>query len=137
MVSSGSFEREYLLQIVPDDQQVIQRSWIKKYNFILPTREVQRPRMVLIAIDLAIKKGDGRDFTAMVPMYVTGYDKTLQAYVLPNIVNKQLDFPETVEAIKKLAAKQGLTPALEVLLPAQAELVMNEILCKYLYSLIQ
>jgi len=104
-IDSGSFEREYLLQIVPDDQQVIQRSWIKKYNFVLPAREVQKPRMVLIAIDLAIKKGDGRDFTAMVPMYVTGYDKTLQAYVLPNIVNKQLDFPETVEEIKKLAAE--------------------------------
>lgn len=105
MIDSGSFEREYLLQIVPDDQQVIQREWIKKYNFILPTREVLRPRMVLIAIDLAIKKGDGRDFTAMVPMYLTGYDKTLQAYVLPNIINKQLDFPETVEAIKKLSAE--------------------------------
>lgn len=105
MLDNGSFEREYLLQIVPDDQQVIQKDWIKKYKVILPTREVQRPRMIIIAIDLAIKKGDGRDFTAMVPMYLTGYDKTLQAYVLPNIINKQLDFPETVEAIKKLSAE--------------------------------
>ncbi len=104
-IDSGSFEREYLLQIVPDDQQIIQRSWIKKYSIILPAREIPRPRMILIAIDLAIKKGDGRDFTSMVPMYVTGYDKTLQAYVLPNIINKQLDFPETVEAIKKLHAE--------------------------------
>lgn len=102
MIDSGSFEREYLLQIVPDDKQVVKRDWIKKYNFLLPNREVQKPRMILIAMDLAIKKGDGRDFTSMIPMYVTGYDKTLQAYVLPYIVNKQLDFPETVEEITKL-----------------------------------
>lgn len=102
MIDSGSFEREYLLQIVPDDKQVVKREWIKKYNFIIPNREVQKPRMILIAMDLAIKKGDGRDFTSMVPMYVTGYDKTLQTYVLPYIVNKQLDFPETVDEITKL-----------------------------------
>lgn len=104
-IDIGSFEREYLLQIVPDDQQVIQRGWIKKYDFVLPFVDVPRPRMILIAIDLAIKKGYGRDFTSMVPIYLTGFDKTLQAYVLPNIVNKQLDFPETVEAIKKLSAE--------------------------------
>lgn len=105
MIDSGSFEREYLLQIVPDEQQVIQREWIKKYKLVLPAREIQKPRMIIIAIDLAIKKGDGRDFTAMVPFYLAGFDKTLEAYVLPRIINKQLDFPETVVEIKKLHAE--------------------------------
>lgn len=105
MLSSKAFEQEYLLLSVPDDEQVIRREWIQTYHELLPNRNVPQPRMILIAIDLAIKKGDGRDFTALVPMYVTGYDKNLQTYVLPYIVNKQLDFPETVTEVLKLNAK--------------------------------
>ena len=58
-----------------------------------------------IAVDLAIKKGDGGDYTSLVPMYVTGYGEELQVFVLPYIVNKQLDFPETVSEVLKLNAK--------------------------------
>ncbi len=105
MLSSKAFEQEYLLLSVPDDEQVIRREWIKHYHTLLPTKEIPRPRMILIAIDLAIKKGDGRDYTALVPMYVTGYDKELQTFVLPYIVNKQIDFPETVAEVLKLNAK--------------------------------
>ncbi len=104
-MSSHTFEREYLLQIVPDDEQVIQRDWIKYYDFALPNKEIRIPREILIGVDLAIKKGDGRDFTAIVPFYLTGFDKELQAYVLPYIVNKQLDFPETVAELEKLSKK--------------------------------
>lgn len=104
MLSTKAFEQEYLLHSVPDDEQVIRQDWIQKYNLLLPNRDVPSPRMILIAIDLAIKKGDGRDYTALVPMYVTGYDKELKVFVLPNIVNKQLDFPETVAEVLKLNA---------------------------------
>ncbi len=70
---------------------------------MLPNKETKPPRQILIAVDLAIKKGTGRDFTAIVPFYLTGFDKELQTYVLPFIINKQLDFPETIAELEKLS----------------------------------
>jgi phage terminase large subunit-like protein len=102
-MNDHTFEREYLLKIVPDDEQIIHREWIKYYDFPLPAKDVKPPREILIAVDLAIKKGAGRDFTTAVPFYLTGFDKELQAYVLPFIINKQLDFPETVAELEKLS----------------------------------
>lgn len=104
-MNDHTFEREFLLKIVPDDEQVIHREWIKYYDFPLPYKEIQLPREILLAVDLAIKKGNGRDFTSIVPFYLTGFDKELQAYVLPYIVNKQMDFPETVAELEKLSKK--------------------------------
>lgn len=105
MLNPRAFDQEYLLLSVPDSEQIIRREWIQTYRELLPNKSIPRPRMIVIGIDLAIKKGDGRDFTSLVPMYVTGYDKELQVYVLPYIVNKQLDFPETVNEVVKLNAK--------------------------------
>ena len=102
-MNDHTFEREFLLKIVPDDEQVILREWIKHYDFVLPNKETKPPRQILIAVDLAIKKGTGRDFTAIVPFYLTGFDKELQTYVLPFIINKQLDFPETIAELEKLS----------------------------------
>lgn len=104
-MNDHTFEREYLLKIVPDDEQVIHREWIKYYDFPLPCKEIQIPREILLAVDLAIKKGNGRDFTSIVPFYLTGFDKELQAYVLPYIVNKQMDFPETIAELEKLSKR--------------------------------
>ncbi len=104
-MNDHTFEREFLLKIVPDDEQVIHREWIKYYDFPLPCKEVQIPREILLAVDLAIKKGNGRDFTSIIPFYLTGFDKELQAYVLPYIVNKQMDFPETIAELEKLSKK--------------------------------
>lgn len=104
-MNDHTFEREFLLKIVPDDEQVIHREWVKYYDFPLPCKEVQIPREILLAVDLAIKKGNGRDFTSIIPFYLTGFDKELQAYVLPYIVNKQMDFPETVAELEKLSKK--------------------------------
>jgi len=104
-MNDHTFEREFLLKIVPDDEQVIHREWIKYYDFPLPCKDIPIPREILLAVDLAIKKGNGRDFTAIIPFYLTGFDKELQAYVLPYIVNKQMDFPETIAELEKLSKK--------------------------------
>ncbi|MFH1601647.1 MAG: hypothetical protein ABIB61_01685 [Candidatus Shapirobacteria bacterium] len=105
MLHPNAFDQEYLLLSVPEDNQIIKREWIRYYDKPLPNEHIPQPRMILMAIDLAIKKGDGRDYTSIVPMYVTGYDKNLRVYMLPYIVNKQLDFPETVTEVLKLNAK--------------------------------
>lgn len=100
-----AFEMEFMLRIVPNDQQIIQRDWIQYYNHFLPDDKIPPPRMIIISVDLAIKKGDGRDKTAILPLYVTGYGRTLQIYILPDIINEQLDFTEQVDTIEKLYMK--------------------------------
>jgi predicted phage terminase large subunit-like protein len=104
-----AWEREYLLNIVPAEDQVIDPAWIQFYD------EVPKPKRldtnhcytsyieVRIGIDLAISKRDTADFTAMVPavLYETEYGQ-YDIYILPKIINKRLSFPETIEICKTL-----------------------------------
>jgi predicted phage terminase large subunit-like protein len=43
------------------------------------------------------------DYTAFVPIAVYSHDFSWSAYVLPNIVNRRMTFPETVELLKAVA----------------------------------
>ena len=53
-----------------------------------------------IGVDLAISKRDTADYTAMVPALLYGDGKGMRIYILQNIVNKRMTFPETVETCK-------------------------------------
>lgn len=101
-ISPQAFEMEYMLRPVSNEQQVILRDWIQYYDFTFPNRELPPPREIIISTDLAIKKGDGRDKTAIIVLYVTGFGKNLQVYLLPDIINEQLDFTEQVVALENL-----------------------------------
>lgn len=102
-----AWQREYLLNIVPAEDQVIDPAWIQYYNEV-PLRvrlfndySYRSHIEVRVGIDLAISKRDTADYTAMVPaaLYETKkghYD----IYILPKIINKRLSFPETVETCK-------------------------------------
>lgn len=99
-----AWQREYLLNIVPDVDQAIHLDWIQYYDelpdpIVLSsgyTADVE-PR---IAIDLAISKRDSADYTAMVPAMLYETRNSYQIYILPKIINKRMDFPETVAMCK-------------------------------------
>lgn len=103
-----AWQREYLLNIVPDEDQVIDRAWIQYYDEIPKPIKVYEGHgytsymEVRIGVDLAISKRDTADYTAMVPgmLYETGSGYNI--YILPKIVNKRMSFPETVSACKVL-----------------------------------
>ena len=112
-----AWQREYLLNIVPDAEQAIQREWIQYYDevpdyhffFVDPTQSVRSHKEVRIGVDPAISKEDAGCFTAIVPgiLYEIKRDDIYAEneyvlYILPNIVNKKMDFPETVETCKVL-----------------------------------
>lgn len=101
-----AWQREYLLHIVPDEEQAIHREWIQYYDG-LPQGELDcqgypKHREVRIGVDLAISKRDTADYTAMVPALLYGEGKGMRIYILPNIVNRRMTFPETVETCKVL-----------------------------------
>lgn len=101
-----AWEREYMLHIVADEEQAIHREWIHYYDE-LPSGEkdwqgYNKHIEVRIGVDLAISKRDTADYTAMVPVWLYGDEEELRIYILPKIVNRKMDFPETVDLCKVL-----------------------------------
>lgn len=98
-----AWKREYMLQIVPDDGQVVDRDWIQYYDR-LPSYSRKNSRSIYIGVDLAISKRDTADYTAMVACYIDrDYNSgETNVYVLPNPINKRLSFPETLMQCKSL-----------------------------------
>jgi len=99
-----AFEREYLLNIVPNEEQAIHREWIQYYNDIpnnlTDWQGYSLHKEVRIGIDLAISQKATADYTAMVPAVLLGEGKDTKIYILPGIVNRRMSFPETVEMCK-------------------------------------
>ena len=102
-----AWQREYLLHIVPDEEQAIHREWIQYYDQ-LPDKNVldafgyPKHTGVRIGVDLAISKRDTADYTAMVPGHLFGDGAATQIYILPGIINRKISFPETVDLCKVL-----------------------------------
>ncbi len=102
-----AWEREYMLRIVPSDEQAIHKDWIQYYDH-LPDRSEKdsvgytKYWGVRIGVDLAISQKDSADFTAMVPAILFGDGPDTEVYILPGIINRRMTFPETVEMCKDL-----------------------------------
>lgn len=113
-----AWQREYLLRIVPSEEQAIHPEWIQYYDE-LPDRKAKfksgytRNSCVRIGVDLAISKRDTADYTAMVPGLLYESDSYYAVYILPGVINEKLTFPETVEMCKKLNevyGEKGMNP---------------------------
>ncbi len=101
-----AWEREYLLHIVPDEDQAILPEWIHYYDK-LPIGKKDEDGYPMhsgtyIGVDLAISKKDTADYTAMVSGWMYGSGRDVIIYILPKIINKRMSFPETVETCKVL-----------------------------------
>ena len=101
VASEISWQREYLLKIIPDEDQVIYSEWIVKYkNNKLPPINHKTFRGTYSGVDLAISQKDTADFTAMVSAHVHGRNEKLRVFILPELVNMRLNFPQQVELLK-------------------------------------
>ncbi|MDD5463623.1 MAG: phage terminase large subunit [Candidatus Moranbacteria bacterium] len=92
-----AWQREYLLRIVPNEDQVIHREWIKYYKE-LPHRD--KHRETVVGVDLAISLRDTADYTAVVSAIICGHREDFRVYILPNPINKRMTFPQTLQQIK-------------------------------------
>jgi len=111
VISAQSWEREYLLKIIPDDSQIIDPLWIRRY-FDLP-RNINALG-IYVGVDLAISKNHSADYTAIVPVMVYEKESKLYLYILPDIIHKRLNFMETRHQVKylnlTLESKYKMTP---------------------------
>jgi predicted phage terminase large subunit-like protein len=99
-----AWQREYLLRIISDDEQVVHPEWIHYYDFFPPA---DKHLYTITGIDLAISEKESADYTAMVSVEVYNIEDELYVYILPNPINERLNFPKTVEKIKILSKSLG------------------------------
>lgn len=99
-----SWQREYLLNIISDDGQVIYPEWIQYYDIEnIPKRGRNTLVFSYIGVDLAISQKDTADYTAIVTAeLILDKDGSEKIYILPNPINKRLNFPQTAEACKTI-----------------------------------
>lgn len=105
VVSESSWQREYLLKIVPQDDAVILREWIQYYDNI--PEDSRKLSYIATGVDLAISKSSRADYTAMVSANVYGQANSLEIYILAHPVNKRMNHPETLETLKSLSVSLG------------------------------
>lgn len=105
--SESAWQREYLLRIITDDDQVVRPEWIQYYDMLPPDSTFSNFRFTATGIDLAISEKDTADYTAMVSAKIFGQGQSLRVYILPHPVNERLDFPKTVERVKNLSRALG------------------------------
>ncbi len=98
-----AWSREYLLKILPRDEQLIRPGWIQRYD-TLPS---ERPHFSLIGIDPAISTASSADCTAMVAIHVYGYRENMKIYV-SRVVNKRLTFEQTTQEAEALSSSAGM-----------------------------
>lgn len=107
-----AWHREYLLEILPTEDQVVHREWLRYYDE-LPERNKDHEDNTLryyntyLGIDLAISQKDTADYTAMVAVHVFGFQETLKVYVDPLIINKRLTHLQTLDMIASVVESLG------------------------------
>lgn len=99
--SYNAWMREYMLQILPEDDQIVLSEWIHSYE-TLPNQEDLPFCFTVAAVDPAISKEQSADSTAIITAKVYGYAEKRRIYILPYPINKRLNFSEQLETIKRL-----------------------------------
>ncbi len=99
VASEISWQREYLLRIIPSDDQVIYREWIQYYDDLPGTKHMGY-RGTYAGVDLAISAKDSADFTTIVSAHVYSRREKMRIYILPNPIQQKLNFPAQVDLMK-------------------------------------
>lgn len=99
-----AWQREYLLNIVSNEDQPIKREWIQYYDLLPPDNYHS---YYATGIDLAISLKDHADYTAMVSAKICGRGENLRICILPNVVNKRMTTQEILEQAKAISASFG------------------------------
>ncbi len=101
VASEISWQREYLLRIIPSDDQVIYPEWIQYYDE-LPGEKHRGFRSTYAGVDLAISSKDTADFTAVVFAQVYSRKEKMRIYILPNPIMQKLNFPAQIDLMKNI-----------------------------------
>ena len=96
-----------MLNLISSDDKLILLNWIQNDTTELPRNNYGKNCMygyqyTWAAADMAISKIQSADFTAIVSAQVFRDDNELKIYILPNVINKHVNFPEAIDLMKNL-----------------------------------
>lgn len=106
-----SWNREYLLKVVPEEGQPIKAEWIQYYDEVpepvydpVTKKLISNPILSAgVGNDLAISKKETADCTTFVGgVMALNKENKSRIYILPNPVNERLNFQETIARGKAL-----------------------------------
>ncbi len=104
--SKTAWQREYLLNPVAEEKQIILPEWIQYYD-ALPDFNSPDYKGTFIGIDPAIAESSTADYTAMVAASVFGEENNEAIYIHPFPVNERLSFFDTKERAMNLSKTLG------------------------------
>jgi len=102
-----AWAQEFLLKIIPPDDQVIRLEWIRTYRDHPPRDRAHDYRGTFISIDPASSQSDTACKTAMVIGRVFGWGEDMKIYFLPNPINDKMDINDALEKAKALSRFYG------------------------------
>lgn len=95
-----AWEREYMLRIVPDEDQIIDPAWIQYYKELPPKTEKAEYINTFLSVDLAISQKATADYTAIIMIHVYGHKpENRKYYIDKKFINSRLTHLATLEAI--------------------------------------
>lgn len=116
LANESSWQREFLLKIIPEEDQVVHRDWIHYYkNDEFPSFSYDKYSWTKVGIDLAISLKQTADYTAMVTgsMFGNYGDRKLYIHAFP--VNARMDFPSALQKATELAKAAAPHQQIELL----------------------
>lgn len=100
-----AWEREYMLRIIPDEDQVIFPEWIKYYDNLPDKTKENEYINSFISVDLAISQKSTADYTAIITIHLFGYKPEDRCYYIDvRFVNKRITHLETLTTIELIYA---------------------------------
>ncbi len=98
-----AWEREYMLRIIPDDDQVIDGQWIQFYDELPAMTPENNYLNSFVSVDLAISQKATADCTAIVIIHVFGKKpEERRFYIDPHFVNKRISHLETLDTVTSI-----------------------------------
>lgn len=98
-----AWEREFMLRIIPDEDQVIDGQWIQFYDELPALTPENNYLNSFISVDLAISQKTTADCTAIVIIHVFGKKpEERHFYIDPHFVNKRMSHLETLDTVTSM-----------------------------------
>jgi predicted phage terminase large subunit-like protein len=98
-----AWEREYMLRIIPDEDQVIDARWMQYYDELPEKTEANEYINSFLSVDLAISQSATADYTAIIIIHVFGYKpEDRRYYIDKKFINKKITHLATLDTIAAL-----------------------------------
>lgn len=114
--SEIDFQREYMLLMVPEGNQLVFPKDIHRYeeDDLLVRADFQ---MYLILIDPAVsgERTSRHDKTGIIVLRVYGSGESMKMYISPNPVNDWLEWPEIIAKVKSITSSFGPSATYQIL----------------------